>query len=242
MSLLNLMLDTYERRARLYPALILVTPAVITIVAVTSTQLPATNAALIGLLVECGGAFLLSQLARDAGKKKEKALFEKWGGMPSIAIFRHRDARLDPITKAAYHKKLSTLVNGTKPPSAADEQSDPVSADDTYAAWSTYLRLHTRDTKKYRLLFLENISYGYRRNIWGMQLIGAITSVSSFAVTAIWLNILSRTTHEISLELAVASLVLVVFSLLWIFRFSPTWVRIAADAYAERLIEVTDGL
>ncbi len=242
MILLNLMIDTYERKARLYPALILMAPGVIAIVAITSTQLPAVNVALFGLVVECGGAFLLSQLARDAGKKKEKALFEKWGGMPSVAIFRHRDTRLDPITKAGYHKKLSTLVDGTKPPSVADEQSDPEAADHIYTAWSTYLRLNTRDAKKYRLLFLENISYGYRRNIWGMQLVGAITSVLFLAVTTIWLYVLFRAAHAISLELAGASLILLVFSLLWLFRFSPSWVRIAADAYAERLAEAANTL
>ncbi len=95
----------------------------------------------------CGGAFLLSQLARDAGRKSEKALFAKWGGLPSVAIFRHRDTRLDSITKTRYHKKLATLIKGSKAPSAEQEHADPASADAVYSAWSTYLRVNTRDTR-----------------------------------------------------------------------------------------------
>jgi len=64
-----------------------------------------------------GGAFLLVQLARDAGKERERAFFETWGGLPSVAVLRHRDTRIEPITKVRYHKKLSTLVKGTKAPS-----------------------------------------------------------------------------------------------------------------------------
>src|SRR5258708_10800954 len=108
----------------------------------------------------CGGAFLLSQLARDAGRKSEKALFAKWGGIPSVAIFRHRDTRLDSITKARYHKKLATLVTGVKAPSIEDEQSNATATDEIYAAWSTYLRVSTRDATKYSLLFKENVNYG----------------------------------------------------------------------------------
>jgi hypothetical protein len=108
-------------------------------------------------------------VTRDAGKKREQSLFASWGGMPSVAIFRHRDPRIDGITKYRYHKTLGGLVEGAKAPSVANEEADPSAADRVYQAWSTYLRVNTRDTKKYSRLFQENVSYGYRRNLWGLR-------------------------------------------------------------------------
>ena len=88
--------------------------------------------------------------------------------------------RIDPITKARYHKRLADLVKGAKAPSANDEQEDPVAADGVYSAWSTYLRVNTRDTKKYSLLLQENINYGYRRNVWGLRPIGITRNKSGW--------------------------------------------------------------
>ncbi len=244
-SALHWTIDTFERKARLYPVLLLVAPIAVTIVAILSVQLSVVGslcAALIGLLIECGGAFFLSQLARDAGKRKEKKLFEKWGGMPSVAIFRHCDTRLDAITKGRYHKKLATLVKGARPPSVTGEQSGPDDADQVYAAWSTYLRVNTRDTKKYRLLYEENISYGFRRNTWGLRPVGIVTNIVCFFALATWSYIAYQSTHEISTKVVGAAICILVLLLLWIFRFSSSWVRTAADAYAARLAEAVDTL
>ena len=237
---LGLITDPYDRKARLYPALVLVIPVVATGVAIASAKLSAIQS-LAATIAGCGGAFLLTQLARDAGKKREASLFARWGGMPSVAIFRHRDKRLDAITKARYHKKLASLVKGPKAPSVKEEQADPVAADQTYTAWSTYLRVHTRDTKKYPLVFKENVNYGYRRNLSGMRPIGIITSVLSCVVAGGWCYLQYRTTGAVSEELVGACGLALVLLLLWIFRFSAEWVRIPADAYAERLMETVDA-
>ena len=103
--------------------------------------------AVCGLVISCGGLLLLAQIARDAGKRKERSLFQKWGGTPSVCIFRHVDARMDAITKARCHKTMSNLVKEAKAPSADEETADPIAADGVYTAWSTYIRVNTRDTK-----------------------------------------------------------------------------------------------
>jgi hypothetical protein len=241
MSPLNLITDSYDRPARLYPALLLIAPIVVVAVAIMSEDLTVLKT-LGTLAAGCGGAFLLSQLARDSGKKREKELFEQWGGLPSVAIFRHRDPRLNEITKSRYHKKLASLVPEANAPSVADEQADPVRADRVYAAWSTYLRVNTRDTKKYALLFRENVNYGYRRNVFGLRLIGIIISVFSCVVSAIWLYLQYASTGRVSAEIAGAFLFAFAFLLLWVFRFSSSWVRVPADAYAERLAETTESV
>ena len=79
MSALKLITDGYDRKARLYPALVCLAPIVVTGMAIVSLKLSALQS-LAATLVGCGGAFLLSQLARDAGKKGEPALFERWAG------------------------------------------------------------------------------------------------------------------------------------------------------------------
>src|SRR5438105_13215962 len=107
--------EEYERKARLHPALLLVAPVLVTFIAISANR--PTLEFLVTTIAGGGCAFLLSKLARDAGGNGEKALIEKWAGLPSVAIFRHRDTRLDPITKARYHRKLATLVKGAKAPS-----------------------------------------------------------------------------------------------------------------------------
>jgi len=241
MNPLNLITDAYDRQARLYPSLLLVAPVVVTGIAMFSsmlTGLQSLGASFMGF----GGAFLLTQLARDAGKQGEKALFEMWGGLPSVAIFRHRDTRLDAITKARYHKKLATLVKEAKAPTVEQEKADPVSADLVYSAWSNYLRVNTRDTKKFNLLFHENVSYGYRRNVWGLRFIGIGVSLFSSITCGIRLYFVHQSSGSLDETLVGGVAFATVLLLLWVFRFTSSWVRMTADAYAERLAESAEIL
>ena len=98
------------------------------------------------------------------------------------------------------------------------------------------------DTKKYPLLFKENINYGYRRNVWGLRSIGIVTSGLCCAAAATGLYMRYRATGNVGEEIAGAFAVAFVFFLLWIFRFSSDWVRIAADAYAARLAESVETM
>jgi hypothetical protein len=233
---ITILIDGYERKARLYPALVLLASPAVTALALLSPKMTAIEA--VGaLVVTCGGAFFLSQIARDVGKREEQGLFSQWDGMPSISILRHRDTRINSITKAHYHKKLESFVKGTKAPSAAEEAANPVAADLVYSAWSTYLRVNARDTKKFPLLFQENISYGYRRNIWGMRPIGILFSCLSIIMLSTMLYIESRTPERLNPELIGALVFSSVLLFLWVYLFKPRWVRVPADAYAERLVE-----
>lgn len=237
----NLVTDVYERKARLYPALLLIAPIVAAVVATFSENLSSVKAFGV-VMVSCGGAFLLTQLARDSGVKGEKELFLRWGGMPSVAIFRHRDTRLDSITKARYHKKLANLVKEAKAPTAEEEQADHSAADRVYSAWSNYLRVNTRDTKKFALLFQENVSYGYRRNVWGLRAFGIAACALSSLVCVARLYLAYESTGKLDGPSAGAGVFAFVLLTLWIFRFTADWVRIPADAYAERLAECAETL
>jgi hypothetical protein len=237
---INLISDTYERKARLYPALLLVAPVIVVALAMLSSKLSAVESLTAGV-IGFGGAFLLNQVARDEGKKREKQLFVEWGGLPSIAIFRHSDDRLDPVTKARYHKKLSALVKDTKAPTADEEKADPAAADVTYSAWSHFLRVSTRDTKKFSLLFHENVNYGYRRNIVGLRPFGIILCVLSLFAAAARVYFVHNSTGQWDAAVMGAAALCAILLLLWLFRFRPDWVRVPADAYAARLAESVEA-
>lgn len=79
MSAFSQIIDGYERKARLYPALVLLAPAAALAVAVMLPTL-STIKSIVALIIAFGGTWLLSQLARDEGKKGEPKLFEQWGG------------------------------------------------------------------------------------------------------------------------------------------------------------------
>ncbi len=237
---LQVITDGYNRRARLYPALVCIAPAIVTCMAILGVTLSAVQS-IAGVIISCGGTYLLSQLARDAGKRREKELYERWGGMPSMAIFRHRHPRLDAITKARYHKKLGALLK-THVPTRADEERDAQSTDEIYAAWSNYLRVNTRDTKLYSLLFQELVQYGYRRNLWGLRSIGITICTLSICSAAGWSLLGWYRTIGWHPESAAAGAFGCILLVLWIGWFTPDWVRVPAEEYAARLAEATDTL
>lgn len=227
------LVGTYQRKARLYPALLVLLPPAVAVCAIWPAKVSALHVTL-GTIVTLGGTFLLTQLARDYGKTREQGLFNLWGGMPSVSLLRHRDTRLNPISKVRYHKKLAALVKGPKRPSAEEEDHDPDAADAVYTAWCDYLKSRTRDTKKFRLLFQENVDYGYRRNVWGLRPFGIGSATIACVVLSIRFLVGRQGETEV---LSVALATDVGLLMLWIFRFTPAWVLIPAEGYARRLVE-----
>lgn len=235
-----LFVDTYERKARLYPALLLLAPAIATAVAVLWPAVSAIQMVL-AAVVACGGAFYLAQIARDGGKRGEQGLFGRWGGVPSVAIFRHRDHRLDSVTKERYHKRLGQLAE-TSVPSASEEAAEEGAADRVYTAWSNFLRANTRDSRAFPLLFKENVNYGYRRNVWGLRRSGLTVCVICCVICGALTRYEYSSTGALDLGLASAFVLAAGMLALWAFQFTADWVKVPADAYAERLAECVEGL
>lgn len=240
MNPLKAITDSYERKARLYPLLLCVAP----IAAIAFGNLPSNLSIfekMFTLFMATGGTYLLSQISRDSGKQGEAQLFERWGGMPSVSLLRHADQRIDPITKERYHKILSSCVPGTQPIALDEERADPTSADKTYTAWSNFLRVNARSSNQFPLLAYENSNYGYRRNVWGMRPYGLAISAAAAVVAAIELLSILLQNERLSSEFFGLSFFAFLFLLLWSFLFTESWVRLAAEAYATRLLETTDS-
>ena len=223
------LLDPYERKARLYPALICLLPITIAVF-VSFPEVYSTFSGLIALVVTFGGLQFLSHLARDRGKLLENRLFNDWGGIPSVTIFRHRDSVIPKLTKLGYHSTLSNKT-GIAGPSEEIEKNDPATADEIYRSWSDHLRTHTRDETKFSLLFKENINYGFRRNLLGIKLYCLVSGLIGLGVI-----ILPHPSHLSNTDVSTCIAIIIYISTV-IFVVNGNWVKVMADEYAKRLVE-----
>lgn len=143
----QILYDSYDRKARLAPALLAVVPLL------AAALFSFENATLIGrlasLLVAVGGLWLLVDMSRGLGRAKQQQLFAKWGGTPSIQLLRHTDRTIAPHTKARYHACLKTKAK-VQPPTQEEEAADPQSADAIYDSALQWLLQNTRDKKRLR--------------------------------------------------------------------------------------------
>jgi hypothetical protein len=160
-------LDPYTLRARLAPATIAAAPAFAFVALLISwSHFSVSNAiATIGLAVVM---FALSDFARNRGKQIEPKLFDELGGKPSVTMLRFADDSFDRTTKARYLSFLAGKI-GEAPPAEEQEQRDPATADAFYERCGAWLRENTRNAKKFSILFSENVTYGYRRNLFALK-------------------------------------------------------------------------
>ncbi|MCR9095669.1 MAG: hypothetical protein NXI30_15720 [bacterium] len=238
---MKLELDRYTRRARLAPALLVPLPVAFAFVAV----LPDTWAAagtFWGLLLYAGGSYFLTQIGRASGKSKQEFLFDAWGGAPTTRDLRHRNAS-NPTLLLRRHMQLVRLLPDLSFPSAAEEEANPEAADHTYETATTFLRTSTGDHEKFPLVFEENCSYGFRRNLWGLKPWGLSCCLLALAVIGLRYGLFSDSVNELMSILAAPALLLSIgFLLVWVGVITPDWVKSSADAYSERLLESIERL
>ncbi|AVT18095.1 hypothetical protein C8244_19225 [Paracidovorax avenae] len=240
-ELVEMFRDPYERKARAFPGLLMVLPILVAVASTWGTKHPIITG-VVAVLVSCGTIFALGNLARDLGKEKQEKLVKDWGGMPTTWMLRHRDRTLEGGIKTVYHQ-LITQKLGLKMPTAQEELADPQAADDEYGTAARMLRDLTRG-KEYSLLLKENISYGFRRNMYGARKLGwAISFVGILIGTVLSGAITTRpwdfdATKFLDLPVSSALTLGVSFAMFmaW-FYFGPAAVRRMGIAYSERLLE-----
>lgn len=238
MKVIELFTDSYERKARLYPAIVVLAPLLVFLVGV-SPKLQMTTVA-ITTFASLGGLFLLSQVGR--GRHKEGLLYRRWGGVPSVVVLRHSDRRVDQYTKRRYHGFLASNVPGTKILDTQEEAANAVDADEIYRAWSSYLRNNTRDKQRFPLVYTELVNYGYRRNLWALKPF-AIFLIIVAIIAATCLLTVPRLSGLVPVIVLVMTLgVCCLLTLFWLFIVNTDWVKTVADSYAARLVESCDSL
>lgn len=239
------MIDSYDRQARLAPALLVLLPiAVGSMPWLTDDQggwslwkhLGITGAATLAV------ATLLMQLTRAIGKRKEPALWDSWGGSPAVALLRHDNHGLPPLTRARYHRMLATALGLERSPTADEERNNPQAADEVYKAAVEYLISQTRDVKTFSLLYRENINYGFHRNLWALRGLGLTFSIIGLALGASRLWFEAYYARRVSVIALISTLFCAAFILVWATLITRDWVRVPAVAYARNLLAASELL
>jgi hypothetical protein len=235
-------LDGYSLKARYLPALVVMLPLWLAF----AVWFP-PDKQFLGVFASAGVTLvlstLLSQLGRDAGKARQKALFMEWGGPPSTRALSYQTGIVNHVTLARCHAALRTLVPTLElPESEAAEKDNWDSAKKNYESASDYLREATRDKTAFRLVYAENVNYGFRRNLWAMKPGGIAACV--IAVAAVVVHALTRepTKEALTGIDAASGLMAVVLFTFWCLRFTKSWVKMSADEYSSRLIASAEVL
>jgi hypothetical protein len=245
--LAGLLLDPYDRRARALPLLLCLLPILMVLVLVYPAFVQ-WQQAVFGVLVWCGGFFLLSRIARDAGRRIQDRLFAAWSGAPTTQLLRHRDRRIDAYSKQALHAKLAALT-GIPMPTARTEQEDPAGADEAYRAAAAWLIKHTRDTTRFGLLYKENVNFGFQRNALGLRWVGVAIATLSVLWVLVMAGVLSPEAPyyntgrwaALSLPMGLSLLASGTMLAIWLFAITPGAAQRTGFAYAERLLECAEA-
>lgn len=236
-------MDRYSITARIYPMIIFYLPlGVIFVAAVWDFQ----QYYHYGLPVGAAGvfAYLTAQIGRDAGKRKESKLWNGWGGAPTTQLFRWSNTQVDPHTKARSQEKMHQLCPGLPNTDRTSERNNPALADEVYQSWTTYIIAHTRDTKKYSMLFKENMGYGFRRNLWGLKPAAMALVGILMAATYIYFAVIkdSWKIRDFPSIFFLCEVLLGSTLLFWVTLVTKIWVRSSAFAYAKQIHEAIETL
>jgi hypothetical protein len=245
-ALLNHLKDPYEKKARVFPGLLVVLPLLVPLLWIFGPKSPGLTT-LLGLVAGCGSIYGLASIARGLGKRLEEQLVIRWGGMPTTLILRHRDRFLDGHSKARYHNDIKTKL-GITLPTADQENLHQDASDDAYIGATRKLRELTRG-KSHALLLKENIAYGFHRNMLAMRPLGIISSligilfglvlgkVIQLKPIAVDISNLADPGLAGGITLAVSAALLVSWA-----YFSESAVKRMGYVYAERLFECLNSL
>lgn len=234
-------LDPYDRKARLYPALL----AMLVPVAAALLIVPDYSSQLINLAsiaVALGGLMLLSSLGRERGKRIEPVLFEQWGGTPTTQLLLRSASSLDHLTLERYRQFLQSRVQGLHFPDADGESADRKRTAAVCESSVKWLREATRDTKKFPLVFAENTNYGFRRNLLGVKPAALLLSIVSLLGVGIHAWVVSDgALSGVPIQSWLAGIVAFVGSLFWTFIVTSEFVKTTAFAYAAALLATCDS-
>lgn len=232
--------DHYTFNARLTPAFLCGLPLALAVMAWFPHEFWAWST-LWGFLVAAGFTKLLSEVGRDKGKEKERKLWQFWGGAPTTRHLRH-SGPLDVDTRSRYHKKLCQLIPNLTIPDPYNEHSNRQEADRIYESCTSWLKERTRDQKLFPLVYKELVSYGFRRNLWGLKPFGIFISILALVAIAMKYFISLNNSQSLPILIFPAAIITVALFLVWLFWIRPEWIKIPADGYAQRLLASLDSL
>lgn len=233
-------LDTYSLKARLFPAILAIAPAIVLGLLGASWVDPGLPEAVATMAVMVL-FFAAANLARRFGRAKEQQIFVLTGGRPYNRELTHSDSTFPESQKSRYRNFLAEQLM-LPAPTAEDEQLQPDKAQEFYMQAFGWLRENTRDTDAFKLLFNENISYGYYRNLLGLKPIGILLNLLSlcaaFAIVQNQPEFASLSTGKLVLFGGLSAIHLMYF----VFGVSRRALLDASAIYARQLVLSIDTL
>jgi hypothetical protein len=142
------------------------------------------------------------------------------------------------------HDAVQSIAGMSLPlPTAEEEAAEPTRADEVYGAAVTIVIGATRNPKRFPLLFKENVSYGFRRNLLGLRPAGIACSIATMVIVAlVYIVTLISGSGPTSLAAWSIPMGVALLALIAWLRLTGEWVRPIADAYAQRLFEAARTL
>ncbi len=229
-------LDPYSLKARLFPALLAVIPALAALAILISWSKFGLTSAIATMAIPVL-VFAAADIARRLGKRLENQIYHEMGGKPSVAMLRYSDDTFDAATKAQYRAFLSSKI--LEPvPTEQEEKDSPKAADAFYERGGGWLRENTRNTNKFPVLFSENITYGYRRNLLGLKW-PALGLNATMVVLCLF--ILHRkgtidTDDDVTIRLLIVLALAVIHAVYMVFAVGKQSVIAASRIYARQLL------
>lgn len=225
-------MDAYERKARLYPAAVVIFP--LTMLGLLLFSLPDWWKGLITFAAAGGLHIPVMHLVRDRGSSKQSALWEAWGGPPTTALLRWT-GKTNTIQQQQRHAAVARAT-GHSLPSSEEEAANPAEADAIYEAAVDELRGKTRG-ELFGLVQAENANYGFRRNLYGCRPFGIAVALLATAAEIVLAILGLQDRVEVSPALMfVAAATSLLWLAGWVLVVTPTFVKRDADRYALALV------
>ena len=226
-------LDSYNIYARAFPVYITIAPVALIVFSILPEgfdwKLGGTASIVLLPL-----AYLCGQIGGDLGKKRESALWKKWGGPPTTRFLRYGNSEFNANTRKLVHHQLRRF--GLYIPSQDEQNQNPQEADDFYESCTDELRRLTRNRSYFPRVFGELRAYGFRRNMLALKPYGLIFSTLSFCVCFI-IGFGDWRAGNLSESILVPALIDLALIIAWLGWVTEDGVRLTADRYARFLLE-----
>lgn len=225
--------DIYNLKARVFPALIAGLPTLALLFMLVPWDrigLPHLTASAMGLVL----LFAFADVARRTGYYVERQL----GTRATPEQWHRGNPDIPEGIKDRYRAFIAGKIK-LPPPTIDDERNDLARANDFYLTAATWLRDHTRDHRTFAILFGENITYGYRRNLLGLKPVALI--INTIVLAASVAILVYRPPYFVALQdldekLFVVIVAVVLHSAHMILAVGKEGVREASRIYGKQLI------
>jgi hypothetical protein len=221
--------DAYERKARFFPAFIVVLPI---IVFVTSLNLRGEGWVM-KLLVAggAGGALVvaLAQMSSAAGNRFGDSFWKQRGGLPTVRWLRASDTTHSSQQKEQWYAAIKKLTGLDIP---ATVMLRPTEEDAIIADATRQLRYQIRGKTTAKMVDKHNEEYGFARNLAGLRwpMLGSAT-LGVVGCASAW-----KFEHG-SIIGCVFSGCLLIYAL-FMFFWLPSYVERAGNRYSESLFSI----